>query len=539
MLERLKSYIEKIQITPISWLIGISGILMVRFFLEAFSSKTSSGIIASDASTLIHYYLFFIATALVLMVFLWFAVPSWRQCLPQFAVCSFILVLLAPIIDFLISRGSGLQMTYLFETPRDMFFSFLTFFGPNWHQGITLGMRIELALILFLTSFLVYKTSRNILRTIISFLVLYAIMFFFVSLPGIISIASGTDVLNFLSQSIINSASLSNNLHSTFVYFSEIRLLEIGFNFLMAKILFVFCLSLLVVWFYLSKKSKLIAVLKNSRPERVLAYFSSILLGMLLAYFISPPQFFSGVDYLSVFILFLSFYFSWAFAVCVNDIVDKDIDAVSNTDRPLIASELSENDMKQTAFIFLTASLVGGYLSGFYAFFSILVFTALYYIYSAPPTRFKLIPFFSTFIIGLCNLSAAVAGFFIISNSKILASFPTEAIFGIVIFFSLLPNIRDIKDIEGDTKEGVMTVPVLFGPVHGPKVVGIMAGAAYLIVPLFSGFYYLFILAIPAAVATYYFCTRHLKKPISYKESYVFVVYFLFFILAAILFLFF
>src|SRR3989344_1915218 len=102
MIQRLENLLQNTKVTPTSWLIGLSGILMVRFFLEALSSPTSSGIIASDASTLIHYYLFFICVALSTMIFLWFGLPNWRHLLPQFITTTFPILFLAPIIDFIV-----------------------------------------------------------------------------------------------------------------------------------------------------------------------------------------------------------------------------------------------------------------------------------------------------------------------------------------------------------------------------------------------------------------------------------------------------
>src|SRR3989344_8958113 len=110
MIQKLKSILSNIEITPTSWFLGISGILMVRFFLEAVSSPTSSGIIASDASTLIHYHLFFLVFALGSLLFFYFAIPKWRDIVPQLVLYLFIAVLVAPILDFILSKGSGTTM---------------------------------------------------------------------------------------------------------------------------------------------------------------------------------------------------------------------------------------------------------------------------------------------------------------------------------------------------------------------------------------------------------------------------------------------
>lgn len=528
MLNKFKLYLESIKITPISWLIGISGVIMVRFFLESLSNPTSSGFFASDASTLVHYYLFFLAIALVFMIFIQIAIPGWKNIIPQLIVSSFFVIFIAPIVDWVVSGGKGLKMTYLFDAPKEMFFSFFSFFIKNFGNGVTFGLKIEGILILLSLSYLVYFTSKNIKKVVIYFLIFYTIFFAFASLPGIISLIGqgGYPVqqpIVFLQNSIENSSTISNNIHSSLQYSSVVRLLEISFNFIMGKILFLILLISASFWFYMNFKEKFKAIIKNSRPERVIHYMLMIFLGFFVAYVAFPTTQLNWNDWLSVVVLCFSFYLSIMFAVCVNDIVDEDIDAVSNTDRPLIINSLDKEDMKQSAFMFLTASLISGFLAGYIAFFFVLTFTALYYIYSAPPTRFKLIPFFSSFLIGLCCLTAVLAGFFLLSPLKYVSAFPSKLALAVVVIFFLGSHIRDMKDVEGDKKAGIKTVPVIFGDIWGARVVGVFTGLAFLLVPVFSGIYILFATAIPGALVSYYFVNR---KP--YKEKFIFRTYFIF-----------
>ncbi|MFH1714542.1 MAG: UbiA family prenyltransferase [Candidatus Nealsonbacteria bacterium] len=141
-------------------------------------------------------------------------------------------------------------------------------------------------------------------------------------------------------------------------------------------------------------------------------------------------------------------------------------------------------------------------------------------------------PFFSSFIIGLCTLTAVMAGFFLLSPLKYVSTFPLRLALAVVVIFSLLISTRDMKDIEGDKKAGIKTVPIVFGDIWGPRVVGIFAALAFLLVPIFLRAYILFIAAIPAALAVYYLVN---KKP--YKEKYIFRTYFVF-VLISLLFLF-
>jgi len=539
MLYKLKSYLEGIHTTPISWLLGVSGVLMVRFFLESLSNPTSSGFFASDASTLINYYLFFMTTLLVFMVFLQIVVPSWKNVAPQFVAISSVAVFIAPIIDWVVSGGKGLKMTYLFNSPKEMFYSFLHFFDSQI-SGITVGLKIEVTLGILFFGLFVYLVSRKWKKAAISFLALYVIVFFFASIPGIVSIIGQAghlikvDPIVFIQNSISESSTMTNNIHSTLRYSSGVRFIEISFNFIMGKILFLISLATLSLWFYMNYKKKFKALIRNSRTERIASYIIMVFFGIFVAYTAFFPLIkLNWNDWLSVIVLCLSFYFSGMFAICANDMADEDTDKISNKDRPLISNTLSKSDMKQMGFVFLVTAIVSGFLAGYTSFFFILTFTALYYIYSVPPTRFKLIPFFSSFLISLCMLSAVIAGFFLVSPLKYVSAFPHKLILAIVIIFTLLANVRDMKDIAGDRAAGIKTVPVIFGDVWGPRVVAIFAMTAFILVPVFSGLYILFIPAVPTTLASWYYIN---KKP--YSEKPLDKIYFVFMFVSLLLFLF-
>jgi 4-hydroxybenzoate polyprenyltransferase len=537
MLDKLKSYLETIHITPINWLVGVSGVLMVRFFLESLSSPTSSGFFSSDSSTLIHYYLLFLSGLLMLMVFFQIVIPSWKKVIPQFIALASPMLFIPPIADWIISRGKGIKMTYLFNTPAEIVSSFLSIF--SFKAGVaTAGIKIEIILALFLFGILVYFLQRSWKRAILSPLILYVIIFIFASLPGIISAIGQigrlfpSGPITFFQNSIAGSSTIANNLHGSLQYGSVVRLIEISFNFMLGKILFIISSMLASLWFFINFKDKFKAIFRNFRTERVAHYIFTVFVGIFTAYIVFGQIKFNWNDWLSVIIICLSLCYSGIFAICMNDMADEDIDMVSNTDRPLVTGSLSRGDMKQTAFISLVAALISGFLAGYTAFFLILAFNALYYIYSVPPTRFKLIPFFSSFIIGLCYLTAILAGFFLVSPVKQVSAFPPKLAAAVVVIIVLLSHARDMKDIEGDRIAGVKTVPVIFGDIWGPRVVGFLSSLSYILVPVFLGTHILFISAVPATLANYYFVN---KKP--YSEKPMFKTYFAF-VLASFLLLF-
>jgi len=440
---------------------------------------------------------------------------------PQLVLFLFTTILLGPIFDFLVSGGKGFKMAYLFSTPYRLLLEFLTFFSPLGN-GITIGIRLEALIILFFSIFIIYKVENSFKRALISGLILYITIFFFLSLPSFIALSSG-EPLQFIINSIAKSATFANNLHGTLQYGSGVRAVEIGFNFLIGRIFFLLASLFSIIYFFLSQKEKTLAIFKNSRPERVAFHLLAVCLGLGLA---RTTNILNWNDYISLITLFLSFYFSWMFAVCVNDLADRKIDSVSNQNRPLVKNTLSTEDMRQASILFLLASLIGAFFAGYYAFFMLLSFTAIYFIYSAPPTRFKRIPFFSSFLIALCVLSEVMAGFFFLSNSKVVSAFPTKAIVLIILFAFLWSNIRDLKDIEGDRTEGIITAANLFGV----KFVGLLAALAYLLIPLFIQINFLWLPALLAAFFTYFFS---IKKP--YYEFPLFLTYYLFILISGLI----
>jgi chlorophyll synthase len=527
-MEKIKEKLSLIEITPIQWLVSFSGVLMVRFFLETLSDPTSSGIAPFDVPTLIHYFLFFLFVDIAIILLLQIVIPTWRKIIPQLVLFSTAITYLAPIVDWVVSGGKGFVMTYIIDSPVNMLRSFLTFFGGNLFYGVTIGMRVEIIIVVIAIGFLVYRVSKNLPKSLFSMLMTYLIIFISGTVPGIIPAVANifTDQYltnsQFIQLSIIHSASLANNIFGTLRYESYQQMIETGFNLMIGRIFLVLTIITVGLWFYKNFRKQFIVVFKNLRPERIGHYIFLVILGVVVAYN-QVPFSLNWNDWLVFTTLILSFFLSCMYAISVNDIEDVNIDRISSKDRPLPSGALSQHEMKNIGIIFLVLALVSGYLSGYYAFFCVLIFNALYYIYSAKPIRFKRVPILSAFIIGLCCLTAIFAGFFTFSQVKIVSVFPDSLIVGIVGIFFLAQHIKDLKDIEGDRAEGIITIPTMFGPVWGARIVGILVALAYFIVPLIMDKTVVIFGVIPAAVASYLIAV---KKP--FIERPIFIVYGLF-----------
>lgn len=473
MMKKLYTAITQHQVNLQQWLIGFAGILFVRFLLENLSSTTALGVIGSDISTILHYYLFYGTLAIALILILHIFLQTTIEQNAKLVLFGLLITWLPPIVDFLFSWGNGFTMTYYFAPASDLLFRYLTFFGPIDTVGITPGIRLELALVVIAIFALIRHVRGSASTALFGAWVTYSVLFIWLSLPSLIAIGA-PDIIGFFQESIYGSFLVQNAFHPGWVMLQPERQLEVFFNLTISH---VYALMLMVLLSMLAWKwdaHKFLAIIKNSRPERVLHYWLMITLGIGLA--VQGPgihQLISWTDVTSLMLLFAAFYFAWMFAVGVNDIVDQIADQKNGHKRPLITGALTIAEMRAVNVIMLIVSITFGFLVGHYALFMILAFTALYYVYSSPPLQLKRFLGMNSFIISLCALSAVLAGFFTVSATAQLDAFSPLWIAAIVLIFTVVANVKDVKDIAGDHAAGIQTLPVVYGEMRGRQIIGI------------------------------------------------------------------
>lgn len=527
--------------TVVGWVAGFTGVILVRLFLELFSDPLPSGLIASKPQSLIAVFFFYLSIVIGLAIIVSFFTKQKRSRVINLILYGLPVIWIAPIIDIVASGGRGFTMAYIFDSHTKLFADFFMFFGPvlNDGRGLTTGIHIELFIIMCTLGWYVWNKRKNIFSTVGALISSYFLIFIMLALPGTIYTVTHFEptngesrhAINFLASSIQNSNIPSNTLHGSLSYATPQGMLDFGFDVLIAQILLIITFIFGLLWAFYAYRDTLIQILRNARTERVLFYTSLLALGMYLAYILNH-NIFMWVDWVSATCITLSWFGAWMFSVHTNDIADIEIDKVSNPNRPIPAKGLSVETMRDIGFVWLALSLVGAYIAGYYIFYMNIMFLSVYYIYSTPPLRLKQIPFISSFLISLACLATILAGFFFVSPNKMLGAFPVVLAVGIVVVFTLGVNIRDIKDIEGDRKAGIQTLPVLFGK-YGKQMVGILLALSFLLLPIFISFYTLYIFAIPSAIIGYKLCTRE-----PYNEKLIFALYFTFCALSIVLILF-
>ena len=530
-MEKLRSYAKSVPITLESWVISFAGIVLVRTFFEQFSSFEPGRFVLIDMPTIIHYLVFYLTTIVVLMIILMsFSKTSIRE-VSAITIFGFFVIWIAPVVDFSSGGVGGHVMTYLFVSGKELLLRFVTFFGGHIASGITLGIQIETLLGIIFCYVYTYIVTKNTYRAIGASVVFYFFIFFIVSTPSLIVLLSKTQksVAVSITQSIISSNIIQNNINPNFTA-TNLGLLDLGFNKLMIGINTILAIFSVMLLFFLGAREKFMAVIKNSRPERIFHFFLLFILGAALA---SPTWFMNWIDIQSYTLAFVAFICAWMFSVCQNDIYDEKIDAVSNKDRPLIEKVLSKNDLEVTSKIFLAFALLSAYAISYYILFFTCFFLFIYYIYSNPPLRLKRFVILNSFLVSLVCLSVIMAGFFLVNSDKAITAFPFNLVIAIIIFFSMVSNIRDIKDIEGDRTDGIKTIPVLLGARKAKKLIAGSIVLFFLLIPLYFHLSFLVIPSIIVSFLSWYFINEE-----NYKEWKAFVVYmiYLIFIIGAIIF---
>lgn len=261
-------------------------------------------------------------------------------------------------------------------------------------------------------------------------------------------------------------------------------------------------------------------IFSDLRLMRILHYIALAFFGFAL-YFSNQDvaPYFSQQQQWLVFPLFITaLVYAAVFAIITNNIADIETDKISNTERPLIKGTVKQTPYLLAGFFCLSYALICSLLVNRTMFYSILIISAGYYIYSCKPFRLKRIPFVAKLLIGFNSLVVAVCGF-VLAGGRLIDFPVTWAVF-IVLPLSLAANFVDIKDTAGDGKTGIKTLPVILGERRAIHLIVFFTFCTYLMAAVIINLLWVYplcaIMAILHIVLLY-------RKP--YNEKPIFLIY--------------
>lgn len=419
-------------------LVAFAAVTGLRNFIEVFSDGT--GIYAVR---FFHYYISYLALAASLLAVLCPLYRTGRPALARVILGGFILLNLAVGIDLVVSRGEGLNISYLLPGVHDgqsLPLRFLLFFGDSPKSGITAGMRVEIALVCAALYFYARLKGHGVGRAIASALGSYSVIFVYCALP----------------------------------YFLRWACLSVGADYVYSDALMLRCHLLLTaacgLIVALQMKPDLTrAILRDARWMRLLHYELILLLGFRLGH---PPGLeFSVADRLDTALVALALACAWIYSVITNNVADIACDRVSNSSRPSVTGAAPADEYAAAAWIALAAALILAWPVGFAPAFLIAVFVGNYFVYSMPPFRMKRLPVVSKGFIAANCIVAAMAGWLLAGGT--IEDFRRLPLGLAWIGLTLAINFIDLKDEAGDRVAGIPTLPVLLGMRRSQWIIGL------------------------------------------------------------------
>ena len=162
-------------------IVAFAAVAGLRNLAEVFADGT--GIYAVR---FLHYYASYLALALSLIAALAPLYRTGRPALARLVFGGFILLNLAIAVDLAVSRGAGLNISYLLPGVHDgqpLALRFLLFFGDFPKSGITVGMRVEIALACAALFFHGRLKGHGVGRSLLAAAIAYTVTFVYCALP--------------------------------------------------------------------------------------------------------------------------------------------------------------------------------------------------------------------------------------------------------------------------------------------------------------------------------------------------------------------
>lgn len=229
-------------------------------------------------------------------------------------------------------------------------------------------------------------------------------------------------------------------------------------NILLFWVLFLALIPFIGFWIF--RPLVFSVLLKDSRPGRILHYFLMAVLGASL-HVQGYEEFFQYSVILRFALFFVLLFYAGQFAIVTNNIEDLPVDRITNPNRPLVQSHISQPHYLNIAWISLLIAFSLSLVVGLLEFTTIAALSLVYFLYSTPPFKLKRYVLVAKFLIGTNSFFAALYGFMAMGGTA--SSFPLSWAIFILVPISLMANFVDLKDTAGDRLAEVKTLPVVLG----------------------------------------------------------------------------
>jgi 4-hydroxybenzoate polyprenyltransferase len=325
-----------------------------------------------------------------------------------------------------------------------------------------------------LSAALVFVKSKKWSRALLGAFLTYLILFFLGTFPSFLSFAY-YELKGIKKITAVNEVDIVDLFGTPFRLFgTEFLSIKYTLAYNLDLIFYPILLALLIILFFMIDRKKLWAIIQNIRFPQIIYHTGLFLTGLGLGYLAYPENFYlSPFSPFALIVLLCSIWLAWTASVVANDIYDYQIDEISNPDRPLQKKVFTVSEYASFGSLLFLLSIIGGLVIGFKFAALLLAYQFIAWAYSAPPFRLKKFPGIATLMSSFASLVVLFMGFTLFSGDLHLRGLSFRIILLVIIALTLSLPIKDLKDIEGDRKYKIWTIPVLLGEERGKLAIAI------------------------------------------------------------------
>ena len=511
--------------------LGVFAIATIRDFLEV----ALEGIFVMNASAplqslktyFLHFntFYFLVWATLSLLLFLFTRKKTTvSECFKTGAL-AMMLIWVGPLFDYF--AVGAFDMFYP-PDPIGVFKNLHRLADPTYsYEGMSKGMRVEILLAgAGAVGFIFYKT-RNILSSVLGgFCISIGCLLIGTLIPII------TQYYEYGTSFGRHELYDSTLLHQGFVVHgtgSKIALFYISL-----------CIVLLALAYFIRSRERFMALVGNFRWTRAMHYLVLFFGGAAFIYFNPPvlgPEYEGYYEYMTtiwehpsdifgIVMAAVAVLLSFESAVIVNDVYDFDIDAVSNSDRPLVTKAIPDAEYRAIGKIFTATALTIAFAVNETFFFLIVLYNLAAFLYSAPPFRLR-----RYFIVSNVELAAIFIITFLAGTTTLLDEYrlrnvPTYIVFGLLASYVMAMTVKDCKDYDGDKRMHIQTLQTVFGQKIGNILAVILVCCSILLTPVMLHLHQLTVFSI--TVCLLFLASMIVTKKYKTKEWLVTLLYYIY-----------
>ena len=470
------SIVDKLSRSNTSIYMGIMTffvIILVRMGIEGWTTSFAQRNFTFYFFEFTHTFLFFgILFLLCVSLTCWIARVRLHASITLF-LYGFILIIFPPIFDWIIAHvfydDNYFLSYYLFDSYKGLIQSYFTYFGDMPRNGITYGTRIMIGCALIIMTLFTFYNTKSLWRSIMMICVAYTCFFILSAFPSIVTFVFTSAHLDATSSAVAGFiASPTTILNNPILYPVN------AINIKMSQIYIVIASFLLLYISYILKKKEWIVLCKNIRPIQTMYHIGLLCIGVgLSVLFADAVYYYSFFSFNAFVILCIALICAWYSTVVFNDIIDQEIDRISNPSRPLIVGVIDVASYRNIGIFLGVLSIVFVMTVSFHAVIIIIAYHAWSFLYNMPPFRLKKYPVIATFVAAIASFQIVLLGYVVFSPQHSIQGFPPAIAVLLIVVYTISLPIKDLKDIAGDKKNKVYTIPVLCGERVGRLIIAI------------------------------------------------------------------